>query len=52
MKEFFDYLGGALQTGRRNSKSGSTEEYVYYVGVVSKTRKATDRYLTAEKPEI
>lgn len=30
MKEFFDYLGGALQTGRRNSKSGNTEKYVCY----------------------
>ncbi len=52
MQDFFDYLGGVLQTGRRNSKSGNTEEYVCYFGVVSKTRKATDRYLTAEKPEI
>ncbi|MCH4020968.1 MAG: hypothetical protein LKE61_08860 [Erysipelotrichaceae bacterium] len=30
MKEFFDYLGGALQTGRKNSKSGNTEKYVCY----------------------
>ena len=52
MKEFFDYLGETLQTGRRNSKSGNNAKYVCYFGVVSKTRKATDRYLTAEKPEI
>ena len=29
-----------------------SDDFFQETGVVSKTRKATDRYLTAEKPEI